>query len=220
MNVSLVILAAWWSAFVSPIVPVSPKVPSPVPGPMKPESPSTEVGPLNPKVPPPPEQIDTSKLPRVTQAPKFSFRAGNYSAESLKLPEVLQLEKFEHWQGGPNWPQLESAVVVVTDNSQDSQRFLAFLVDLKEQRVAAIRDGDLVKHFGTIGQGLPGDGKYQEGAPQNFMGLAGSGAVIILRPPVPPGPPGFPDDLVRRILDTGNIAAQAGLLMHGKLARG
>lgn len=216
MNVALVIIAAWWSAVLAPIEPVNPKVPRP------PEQVDTRDFPQIPQTPrfTPPEQIDTSKLPKVTQAPKFSFKSGSYSAESMKLPEVMQLEKFDHWQGGPNWPYLESSVVVVTDHAQDPDRFFAFLVDLKDQRIAAIRDGDIHKHFATIGHMVGPDDKYQQGVPQTFMGLAGSGAVIILRPPVPPGPPGFPDDLVRRILDTGNIAGVAGQLIQGKPGRG
>ncbi|PCC71025.1 hypothetical protein SAMN02745121_02504 [Nannocystis exedens] len=211
MNVSLIIFAAWWSAVLAPIEPANPKVPSPAP--VSPKVPSPVLTPLNPK-------LDPSKLPKVTQAPKLMFKPGSYSFESLKLPEVLPLEKFEHWQGGPNWPQLESSVVVVTDHSQDPHRFMAFLVDLKEQRIAAIREGDITKHLGTIGQQGPGDDNHQQAVPQSILGLAGSGAVIVLKPPVPPGPSGIPDDLVRRILDSGNIAAQAGLLMHGTLGRG
>lgn len=225
MNLALVIIAAWWSAVLAPIEPANPKGQVPILNPkvLRPEQVDTGKFPQVPQIPqfpPQSEQIDTSKLPKVTQAPKFAFKSGSYSAESMKLPEVLQLEKFEHWQGGPNWPYLESSVVVVTDHGQDPNRFVAFLVDLKDQRIAAIRDGDIHKHFATIGHMVPPDGKYQEGVPQTIMGLAGSGAVIILRPPVPPGPPGFPDELVRRILDTGNIAGVAGQLIQGKLGRG
>lgn len=218
MKVSLVILTAWWSALLAPIEPVKPKVPSPVP--VSPKVPSTHVAPLKPPPPPPPEQIDTSKLPKISQAPLFTWKPGNYSAESLKLPEVIPMEKFDGWHGGPNWPQLDHAVIVVTDNAKDPQRFMAFMVDLRDQRVAAIRDGDRHKHFASIGQTVPGDNNHQQAVPQSIMSLAGSGAVIILRPPVPPGPGGIPDDITRRILDASNIAGQAGLAIAGQLGRG
>ena len=215
MNVALVIIAAWWSAVLAPIEPANPKVPTP--------QQQVDTGkfpqiPEIPKFPPPPEQL--SKLPKVTQVPKLSFKPGSYSAESLKLPEVKQLENLDHWQGGPNWPPLESSVVVVIENEQDPSRFFAFLVDLKDQRIAAIREGDIHKHFATIGSMAPLDGNHQEGVPQTLIGLAGSGAVVILRPPPPIGPPGFPNDLVRKILDAGNIAGAAAQAMQGTLGHG
>ncbi|MFY0537108.1 hypothetical protein [Nannocystis pusilla] len=114
MNVALVIIAAWWSAVLAPIEPTNPKGSAPILNPKVPP-PQQQVDndkfpqvSQTPKFPPPPEQIDTSKLPKVTQAPKFSFKSGSYSAESMKLPEVMPLEKFDHWQGGPNWPYLET----------------------------------------------------------------------------------------------------------------
>ncbi|WP_434421188.1 hypothetical protein [Nannocystis pusilla] len=214
MNVALVIIAAWWSAVLAPIEPANPKVPTQqqVDTSRFPQVPQT------PKFPPPPEQL--SKLPKVTQVPKISFKPGDYSAESMKLPDVMQLEKLDPWQGRPNWPPVERSVVVVMENEQDPNRFLAFLVDLKDQRIAAIRDGDIHKHFATIGSMTPLDGKRPEGVPQTLMGLAGSGAVIILPPPPPIGPPGIPNDLVRRILDTGNIAGAAAQVMQGQLGHG
>jgi hypothetical protein len=215
MNVALVIIAAWWSAVLAPIEPANPKVPT-----QQVDTGRSPQVPQIPKFPPPPEQLDTSKLPKVTQVPKFSFKPGSYSAESMKLPEVMQLENIDHWQGGPKWPYLENSVVVVTEDVQDPSRFFAFLVDLKDQRIAAIREGDIHKHFATIGHMPPPDGKYQEGVSRTFMGLAGSGAVIVLRPPKPSGPRGLPDDLVRKILDTGNIAGAAAQAMQGQLGHG
>lgn len=197
MNLSLVVLAAWWSAVLAPIEPVNPKVPSPV----------------DPKMPAPvyePSVEQIAKLPRVTRPPKFSWQPGNYSLESLKLPELIPIEKVDAWVPGPNWPYVEEGAVVVTEHPKEPHRFIAYLVDVKAQKIAAIREGDQVKHLSTIGHMRPGDfDKDGQSVPQSIFGLAGSGAVIVLKPPVPPGPPGFPDDFKRRILDAGNIAFQA-----------
>ena len=197
MNLSLVVLAAWWSAVLAPIEPVDPKTPSPVV-----------------------EPIDdgSGKPPRVTQPPKISFTPGIYSRESLKLPDILPIEKIEieAWQPGPDWPYVEDAVVVVIEHPQDPYRFLAFLVDVRKQRFAAAREGDQAKHLATIGHMRPSDfGKDGQTRPHTIMDLAGSGAVIILKPPPPPGPNGLPDDLRRRMLDSASLASQAARWIGG-----
>ncbi|MBZ5715530.1 hypothetical protein [Nannocystis pusilla] len=200
MNSSLVVLAAWWSVVLAPIEPVNPKVPP------------SGVESLDPRMPSVSESVgeQLTKLPRVTRAPKFSWQPGTYSLESLKLPDLIPIEKAGAWAPGPNWPYVEDGAVVVTEHPQDPHRFIAYLVDVKAQKIAAIREGDQAMHLSTIGHMRPGDfDKDGQSVPQSFSGLAGSGAVIILKPPVPPGPPGFPDDFKRRILDAGNIAYQA-----------
>jgi len=201
MNVSLVVLAAWWSAVLAPIEPENPKDPSPVV-----------------------EPVDggSSKPPRVTRPPKFSWTPGNYSLDSLKIPQVQPIEKIDTWQPGPNWPYVEDAVVVVIEHPQDPYRFLAFLVDVRAQKFAAAREGDQAKHLATIGHMRPSDfDKDGQVRPHSIMDLAGSGAVIILKPPPPPGPNGLPDDLRRRMLDSANIASQAARWIGGgKLSHG
>ena len=154
------------------------------------------------------EQAAPIKYPNATRAPRLSWKPGSYALDSLKLPDTLTMESFEQWSGGPNWPSVEAGVVVVTDSVDDPARFMAFLIDVKLQRIAAVRDGDKAKHLMTVGQLTPakGDGSA---VPPIKMSLAGSGAVIILRPPVPPGPSGVPDGLVAKILDAGAIASQA-----------
>lgn len=148
------------------------------------------------------------ELPVVPRAPKLTWKPGTYAPASLVLPEVTPMEKFDMWQFGPNWPQVEVGVVVVTDHAGDPGRFMAFLVDVKQQRIAAIREGDKGRHLQTIGQ-MAGEGG-KGSVPPSIMSLAGSGAVIIVRPPVPPGPAGIPKDLVARMLDTASLAAFAG----------
>lgn len=195
MNCSLLVLAGWLSTSLAPLEPS--KYPTPE------------------KVPTPEQQVPQSrpaKIPAVTRPPKLSFRPGSYSLESLKLPAVEKIENFEGWQQGPAWPVIEDAVVVLTDDVADPQRFVAYLVDPKAQRIAAIRSGDKARHLLTIGQMGAVEKppkEYSESVPPSIMTLAGSGAVIILRPPPPPGPNGQPDDLVRRILDAGAVAGVA-----------
>lgn len=187
------LLAGWLSLFLAPL-PGS-KVPPVVPGP------EIKQLPLGPEY----------EVP-VTRPPKLSWKPGAYAAASLVVPETLALEKFDQWQFGPNWPLVEVGVVVVTDHADDPMRFMAFLVDVRQQRIAAVREGDKAKHLLTIGQ-MPakvGDTGTHGSVPPTIMTLAGSGAVIIVRPPVPPGPAGVPKDLVAKILDAGTVAAFAG----------
>jgi hypothetical protein len=210
MNVSLLVLALWLSSTMAPDSPT--KVPSPVLDPSVSKYPTPSPDKWVPK--------EAAKLPAKTTAAKLLWKPGSYAAESLKLPQALPIEQFDAWNQGPGWPQVDGGVVVVTDNAKDSHRFLAFLVDVKAQRIVAIRDGDKAKHLMIIGQTqapVPSEsGLYPGGVvPPSIMQLAGSGAVIILRPPVPPGPAGVPDDLVAKILDSATIASQAGAWMAG-----
>lgn len=215
MNVSLLVLSLWLSTTMAPLSPG--KLP-----PMNPEpAPAGKLDPSVAKLPTPMSEPQWSgKLPPKTIAPKLMWKPGSYAAESLKVPQALAIEQFEAWQKGPAWPQVDGGVVVVTDNAQDPNRFLAFLVEVKAQRIVAVRDGDKAKHLMIIGQVTtvqsPENGTNPGGVvPPSIMQLAGSGAVIILRPPVPPGPSGVPDDLVAKILDTATIAGQAGAWMAG-----
>jgi hypothetical protein len=198
MNVSLLVLALW----LSDQSPLDSKYPAPVP-----------VQDPAPK----------AKPPTVTKPAKLLWKPGSYAIASLKLPETIKMEQFEVWQQGPAWPQLEHGVVVVTDHAGDPNRFLAFLVDVKAQKIAAVRDGDKGKHFLMIGQmqSVENNKDPQGGVPTSIMTLAGSGAVIIIRPPQPPGPNGLPDDLVAKILDAGTIAGQAAeWVTNGKAGLG
>ena len=104
------------------------------------------------------EQAAPVKVPNATRAPRLAWKPGLYALESLKLPETLTMESFEQWSGGPNWPSVEAGVVVVTDSADDPMRFMAFLVDTKLQRIAAVRDGDKAKHLMTVGQIPPAKG--------------------------------------------------------------
>lgn len=190
-----VLLAGWLSVLVAPL-------------------PGVKLPPMAPGV------ADKASLPEldapVNRAPRLGWRPGAYTAEALKLPEVLPLEKLDMWQQGPGWPQVEVGVVVVTDHADDPARFMAFLVDVKQQRVAAVREGDKLRHLLTIGQMAgqkPGSADAHGSAPTSILTLAGSGAVIIVRPPVPPGPAGVPRDLVARMMDAATLAAFAGGLI-------
>ncbi len=168
-----------------------------------------------PESPEPPavESPAPVKYPAVTRAPRLAWKPGSYALESLKLPGTQAMESFDQWSGGPNWPAVDVGVVVVTDSADDPGRFMAFLVDVGGQRIAAVRDGDKAKHLMVIGQMPPGKGASEQAVPPGKMSLAGSGAVIILRPPVPPGPAGVPDGLAAKILDAGTFASQAYLWM-------
>lgn len=208
MNSSLLVLALWLSSTMAPESPT--KVPSPV------------LDPSVSKVPMPvPDKWvprEAPKLPAKTTAAKLLWKPGSYSAESLKVPQTLPIEQFDQWNQGPGWPQIDGGVVVVIDNANDPHRFLAYLVDVKAQKIAAVRDGDKTKHLMIIGQTqVPQPADKNPGGVQvwSIMQLAGSGAVIILRPPPPPGPGGVPDDLIPKILDSATIASQAGASMLG-----
>lgn len=208
MNVSLLVVALWLSSTMAPDSPS--KVPSPV------------VEPTINKYPTPmPDKwvpSEAPKLPAKTTAAKLTWKPGSYAAESLKLPQTLAIEQFEQWNQGPGWPQVDGGVVVVIDSANDPHRFVAYLVDVKAQKVAAVREGDKTKHLMMIGQtqvSQPDDKNPGGVQVWSIMQLAGSGAVIILRPPPPPGPGGKPDDLVAKILDSATIASQAGAWMAG-----
>lgn len=151
------------------------------------------------------------EMPAVTRAPKLNWKPGRYAALALAVPEVVAMEQFDMWNAGPNWPQVEVGVVVVTEHAGDSSRFMAFLVDVRQQRIAAARAGDKAKHLLTIGQmpAAPNGKDPHEALPPGVMTLASSGAVIIVRPPVPPGPAGVPKDLVARMLDAASLVAFA-----------
>jgi hypothetical protein len=206
MNMSLLVLSLWLSSTVASEGPI-------------------RIPPVDPTVdkallPSPDKWVpkEAPKLPAKTTAAKLLWKPGSYSAESLKLPQRLPIEQFDQWNQGPGWPQIDGGVVVVIDDSGDPHRFLAYLVDVKAQKVAAIRDGDKTKHLMMIGQTqVPQPSDKNPGGVQvwSIMQLAGSGAVIILRPPPPPGPGGVPDDLIPKILDAATIASQAGASMSG-----
>lgn len=189
---TLHLIAALMSLFLAPL-PDGGKPVTPVPVTPGPAMPEVKVG---------------LEAPVVARPPKLTWKPGTYAPASLKLPEVTAMEKFDMWQPGPNWPQVEVGVVVVTDHADDPGRFMAFLVDVKQQRIAAIREGEVGKHLQTVGHMAGENGKGS--VPTSILSLAGSGAVIIVRPPVPPGPAGIPRDLVTRILDTASLAAFAG----------
>jgi hypothetical protein len=193
------LLAGWLSLLLAPLPDPGKEVPLPPKG-----------GELAPEAAARP----SLELPASSRAAKVSWRPGKYALASLTLPETIPLEKFDMWQPGPNWPAAAVGVVVVTDHALDPARFMAFLVDVKSQRVVAVREGDRVKHLATIGQTqaeVPEHSLGQDGAPPaGKWQLAGSGAVIIVRPPQPPGPNGVPKGLVAKILDAATLAAYAG----------
>jgi hypothetical protein len=92
--------------------------------------------------------------------------------------------------------------VVVTPHADDPARFLAFLVDAKERKLVAVREGETRKHLASMGP--PTNGRLPVDVSDQI-----SGAVIILRPPKPPGPRGVPKDLVARIIEVGVMAGRA-----------
>ena len=191
MNASLFLLAGWLSAALAPLDPKQGKYPE-----------SEQVQPPAP----------ASKPPAITRPAKASLRPGSYSLESLKPPEVLKLEAFEAWSQGAAWPELERGVVIVTNHADDPQRFMAFLVDVKGQRIAAVRDGETARHLAIITQGqtAPRPGKDEHGQiTPTTQSLAGSGVVIVVTLPRPPGPRGWPDDLTARILDVATMSGSA-----------
>jgi hypothetical protein len=208
MNVSILVLVGWLSAALAPLSPVN-KYPSPEleqakPVPLEQQKPGLEK--------------PAAKLPAITRPAKVQIRPGDYSLESLQLPKVVAMEQFDGWQPGPAWPYVDGGVVVVTDNAADPLRFLAFLVDVTNQRIVAIRDGHKASHLLLIGQMPTVDidgGKDPHGSiPPTIMQLAGSGAVIILRPPVPPGPNGIPDDFTRMLLDAATVTGRVATMVN------
>lgn len=210
MNASLLLLAGWLSAALAPIDPKDPKGQIPSQQDAKLDKGSL---PDVPQIQP----LPAAKLPAVTRPARAVLRPGAYALDSLKLPEIVKMEAFDAWPQGAAWPQVERGVVVVTTHADDSQRFMAFLVDLNNQRIAAIRDGDIAKHLPGVGDvqtvGKPGKVAHEGGAPTTTPALAGSGAVIILAPPRPPGPRGLPDDLTAKILDVATMMGAASAHM-------
>lgn len=210
MNATLLLLAGWLSAALAPLDPKDPKGQVPTQ-----EAPKLEKVPTQdvPQVQP----LPAAKLPAITRPARASLRPGAYALESLKLPEILKMEAFDAWPQGAAWPQVDRAVVVVTTHADDPQRFMAFLVDLNNQRIAAIRDGDIARHLHGIGEvqtvGKPGKPAYDGSAPATTPMLAGSGAVIILAPPRPPGPRGIPDDFTAKLLDVATMMGAASTHM-------
>lgn len=202
MNAALLLLAGWLSATLAPLDPKQDKVPTP----------DSEQA----QMPPP------GKPPAITTPAKAVLRPGSYSLDSLKRPEVLTMEAYEAWPQGAAWPAVERPVIVVTHHDKDPQRFVAFLVDVQGQRIAAIRDGDIGRHLPLIGhtQTVDGPDKYAQGhASPATPALAGSGAVIILLPPRPVGPRGQPDDFTARILDVATMAGAMGQWPGGAQAK-
>lgn len=191
MNASLLVLAAWLSAALAPLDPKQDKVPTPdseqahMPAPAKP--------------------------PAITRPAKITLKSGAYALDSLKRPEVIKMEALETWSQGAAWPQVDRPVVVITHSDDDPQRFLAFLVDVQNQRIAAIRDGDTYRHLPILGQhqNVAVPDKYSSGNTPTTLGKAGSGAVIIMLPPRPVGPRGLPDDFTAMILDVATVAGSA-----------
>ncbi|MDC0721318.1 hypothetical protein [Nannocystis bainbridge] len=121
---------------------------------------------------------------------------------SLEVPELVAMERLDDWKAGPRWPEVAESAVVVTPHADDRGRFMAFLVDVKERRIVAVRDGDTRKHLAQIGP--PANHRVPVDVSDEI-----SGAVIIVRPPKPPGPRGLPKDLVARIVEVGVMAGRA-----------
>jgi hypothetical protein len=217
MNVSILVLVGWLSATLAPLSPTS-KYPSP-------ELEQAKQVPLDQPMPSPELDKPAAKLPAITKPARVQIKPGKYALESLQLPKVVAMEQFDGWQPGPAWPYVDSGVVVVTDNAADPSRFLAFLVDVNNQRILAIRDGNKANHLLLVGQmqGLDVNGGKDpyNAVPATIMTLAGSGAVIILRPPVPPGPSGIPDDFTSLVLDAATVTGRvAGMVSLGKPGKG
>lgn len=212
MNVSILVLVGWLTATLAPLPPVH-KYPTP------------ELE--KPKMPEqmPEFEKPAAKLPAVTRPAKVQIKPGSYALESLQLPKVVAMEQFDGWQPGPAWPYVDGGVVVVTDSAADPLRFMAFLVDVNTQRIVAIRDGSKANHLLLIGQmqtvDVNGGKDPHQAIPPTIMQLAGSGAVIILRPPVPPGPNGIPDDFTTLVLDAATVTGRVASMVNlGKLDRG
>ncbi|MBZ5713804.1 hypothetical protein [Nannocystis pusilla] len=131
---------------------------------------------------------------------KSCWRTG--SPGSLEVPEVVAMERFSDWKAGPRWPEVADGAVVVTPHADDPARFMAFLVDVDQRKIAAVREGETAKHLALVGP--PASGRLPVDVSDEI-----SGAVIIIRPPKPPGPRGLPKDLVARIIEVGDAAARA-----------